>query len=46
MKLLAFVLLIIALILEASLTTIPFVFLVLLCFLVLLKENWLFVFAF
>jgi hypothetical protein len=46
MKLLAFVLLIIALILEASLTTIPFVFLVLLCLLVLFKENWLFAFAF
>jgi cell shape-determining protein MreD len=46
MKLLAFTLLIIALILEASLTTIPFVFLVLLCLLVLLRENWLFVFAF
>jgi cell shape-determining protein MreD len=46
MKLLAFVLLTIALILEASLTTIPFVFLILLCFLVLSRENWLFVFAF
>jgi hypothetical protein len=46
MKLLAFMLLIIALILEACLTTIPFVFLVLLCLLVLLRENWLFVFAF
>ena len=46
MKLLTFALLIIALILEASLTTIPFVFLVLLCLLVLLRENWLFVFAF
>ena len=46
MKLLAFVLLTIALILEASLTTIPFVFLGLLCLLVLLRENWLFIFAF
>jgi cell shape-determining protein MreD len=46
MKLLAFTFLIIALVLEASLTTIPFVFLVLLCLLVLLRENWLFAFAF
>ena len=46
MKLLAFILLAIALILEASLTTIPFVFLILLCFLVLSRENWLFIFAF
>ena len=46
MKLLAFVLLTIALILEASLTTIPFVFLGLLCLLVLSQENWLFIFAF
>lgn len=46
MKFLAFVFLIIALILEASLTTIPFVLLVLLCLLVIARENWLFVFAF
>src|ERR1035437_5132400 len=46
MKLLAFVLLTIALILEASLTTIPFVFLILLCLLILSRENWLFIFAF
>jgi cell shape-determining protein MreD len=46
MKLLAFILLAVALILEASLTTIPFVFLILLCFLVLSRENWLFIFAF
>ena len=46
MKLLAFVLLTIVLILEATLTTIPFVFLILLCLLVLSRENWLFTFAF
>jgi len=46
MKLLAFVLLTIALILEASITTVPFVFLGLLCLLVLSRENWLFIFAF
>ena len=46
MKFLAFVLLTIALILEASITTIPFVFLSLLCLLVLSRENWLFIFAF
>ena len=46
MKLLAFVLLTIALILEASLTTIPFVFLSLLCLLVVSRGNWLFIFAF
>jgi cell shape-determining protein MreD len=46
MKFLAFVFLIIALILEASLTTIPFVLLVLLCLLVIVRENWLFIFAF
>jgi len=46
MKFLAFFLLTVALVLEATLTTIPFVFLILLCLLVLLRENWLFVFAF
>lgn len=46
MKLLAFILLIIALVLEASITTIPFVFLILLCLLVLSRENWVFIFAF
>jgi len=46
MKLLALAFLIIALILEITLTTIPFVFLILLCLLVLLKENWLFILAF
>lgn len=46
MKLLAFIFLAVALILEASITTIPFVFLILLCLLVLSRENWLFVFAF
>ena len=38
MKFLAFVLLMLALILEASLTTIPLVFLVLLCLLVILGK--------
>lgn len=46
MKFLALVFLSIALILEASLTTIPFVFLVLLVFMVLSKGNWLFAFGF
>lgn len=46
MKLLALVILTIALILESSLTTIPFVFLSLMCLLVLSRENWLFIFAF
>jgi len=46
MKFLAVVLLLLALILEVSLTTIPFIFLVLLCLTVLFKENWLFVLAF
>jgi cell shape-determining protein MreD len=46
MKFLAIVLLLLALVLEVSLTTIPFIFLVLLCLTVMLKENWLFVVAF
>ena len=46
MKILAVVLLLLALIFEVSLTTIPFVFLVLLCLTVLFKENWLFALAF
>lgn len=46
MKFLALIFLSIALILEASLTTIPFVFLVLLVFMVLSKGNWLFGFGF
>jgi len=46
MKFLALIFLTAALILEASLTTIPFVFLCLLCLTVLLRENWLFAFAF
>jgi len=46
MKFLAVVLLSLALVLEVSLTTIPFIFLVLLCLTVILKENWLFVLAF
>jgi len=46
MKLLAIILLLVALILEVSLTTIPFIFLVLLCLTVLLREDWLFIAAF
>ncbi len=46
MKFLVLVFLLLALILEASLTTIPFTLLVLLCLMVLLRANWLFVFAF
>jgi cell shape-determining protein MreD len=46
MKFLAFTLLLIALILEASVTTIPFILLVLLCMIVLSRENWLFIPAF
>jgi len=46
MKFLACFLLSVALILEASLTTIPFVFLGLLVFMALLRANWLFVLAF
>ena len=46
MKFLAIILLSLALILEASLTTIPFILLVLLCLIVLSKENWLFILAF
>jgi len=46
MKLLAVLLLSVALILQASLTTIPLIFLCLLVFMVLLRANWLFVLAF
>lgn len=46
MKFLAVVLLLLALVLEASLTTLPFIFLVSLCLMVVLKENWLFALAF
>jgi cell shape-determining protein MreD len=46
MKSLAVFLLSVSLILEASITTIPFVFLVLLVFMVLSRENWLFILAF
>jgi cell shape-determining protein MreD len=46
MKFLAIALLLLALVLEVSLITIPFIFLVLLCLMVLLKENWLFILAF
>ncbi|MGA2911580.1 MAG: rod shape-determining protein MreD [Candidatus Levyibacteriota bacterium] len=46
MKFLAVILLSLALVLEASLTTLPLIFLVLLCLMVILRENWLFVLAF
>jgi len=46
MKLLAVLLLSVALILQASLTTIPLIFLCLLAFMALLRANWLFVLAF
>ena len=46
MKFLAVILLSLALILEASLTTIPFILLVLLCLMVLTRESWLFALAF
>ncbi|MGA2967571.1 MAG: hypothetical protein ABSD69_00140 [Candidatus Levyibacteriota bacterium] len=46
MKFLAIILLLLALILEVSLTTIPFIFLVLLCLTVVLRANWLFIAAF
>lgn len=46
MKFLVFFLLLLALILEASLTTIPFVFLILLVFMALSRANWLFILAF
>jgi cell shape-determining protein MreD len=46
MKYFALVLLLLALVFEVSLTTIPFIFLVLLCLLVIFRENWLFAMAF
>lgn len=46
MKVLAVFLLFLALILEVSITTIPLLFLVLLCLMVLIKANWLFILAF
>jgi cell shape-determining protein MreD len=46
MKFLVFLLLVIALILESTLTTIPFVFLCLLVFMVLTRASWMFIFAF
>ena len=42
MKFLAVVFLLLALLSEVSLTTIPFIFLVLLCLMVVFKGNWLF----
>mgnify|MGYP002336000011 FL=1 len=46
MKFLAFILLLIALVFEVSLTTLPLIFLVLLTLAVVIKENWIFLFAF
>jgi cell shape-determining protein MreD len=46
MKFLAIVILALALILEVSITTIPLLFLVLLCLMVLIKGDWLFILAF
>jgi cell shape-determining protein MreD len=46
MKFLAIILLLLALVLEVSVTTIPFIFLVLLCLTVMLRVNWLFLLAF
>ena len=46
MKFLALFLLTLALILESTITTIPLIFVTLLCLTVVLKENWMFFFAF
>jgi cell shape-determining protein MreD len=46
MKYFALLLLLLALVFEVSLTTIPFVFLVLLCLMVIFRGNWLFAVAF
>ncbi len=46
MKYLALVLLLLALVFEVSLTTLPFIFLVLLCLMVIFRGNWLFAVAF
>ena len=46
MKFLAFILLLIALVFEVSLTTLPLIFLVLLTLTVVIKEYWIFLFAF
>jgi rod shape-determining protein MreD len=46
MKYFALALLLLALVFEVSLTTIPFIFLVLLCLMVIFRENWLFAMAF
>jgi cell shape-determining protein MreD len=46
MKFLALLLLLLALIFEVSLTTIPFIFLILLCLIVIIKQSWLFAAAF
>ena len=45
-KFLAFAFLLLALVLEVSLTTIPFIFLALLCLIIIFKANWLFMAAF
>jgi len=46
MKFLALFLLTLALILESTITTMPLIFITLLCLTVVLKENWIFFFAF
>jgi cell shape-determining protein MreD len=46
MKFLAIILLLLALVLEVSITTIPFIFLILLCLTVISRANWLFLLAF
>lgn len=46
MKLISIILLIVALILESTLTTVPLIFLVLLCITVVFRENFVFVLAF
>src|SRR5476651_806229 len=46
MRFLAVVFLLLALVLEVSLTTLPLIFLVLLCLIVTFKKDWLFVLAF
>lgn len=46
MNFLLLFLLILALIFESTLTTIPLVFLILLCFTIIYKENWIFIYGF
>lgn len=46
MNFLLLFLLILALIFESTLTTIPLVFLILLCFTIIYKQNWIFIYGF